>query len=109
VSGIRNLRAVQRALLKVAAQVEAAAPAAEHAGAEIVAAKARANAPRRTGRGAASIHAEGGKAIVGEGYMRFPEEGTVNMAAEPFLAPAAEGSKGEVALAMAGIFRRAVR
>ena len=61
-----------------------------------VVATAQARAPRNTGAGAASIHAEaaGPNAYrVGwdraHDYMRFPEFGTEHQPARPFLRPAA--------------------
>lgn len=64
---------------------------------ERVAAGARSAAPRRTGAGAESIHAEPHPGIRPEVrvswsrdnyYMYFSERGTVHMPARPFLVPA---------------------
>lgn len=66
-------------------------------------AKARSAAPKRTGAGAASIHAElvldGDEwtALVGwdreHYYMRFHELGTRTLPARPFLVPAVKGAR----------------
>jgi HK97 gp10 family phage protein len=64
---------------------------------EQVAERAASAAPKDTGAGAASIHAErvGGEVRVGwdndHWYMLFPEVGTSKMSARPFLRPAADG------------------
>lgn len=73
--------------------------AVEYAG-EAVASRARDLAPRASGAGAASIHAEtvahDRDPVVRVSwdrdhfYMRFQEEGTENMPANPFLRPAAD-------------------
>lgn len=77
-------------LLRVAAVDEAL-----HRVADEVAADAADAAPKDTGEGAASIHAE---EVAGEwrvtwdpehDYMRYQEFGTEHMAARPFLRPAA--------------------
>lgn len=79
--------------------VEAAAPAV---------AEARAGAPRRTGAGGASIHAEpvlDGPEWTARAtwererfYMYFHERGTEKMPARPFLVPAFAGAQMEAVL-----------
>lgn len=68
--------------------------------AEPVVAEARANAPKRTGRGAASIRAEYVRDQdenhvrigwdVDHYYLRFHEQGTKYLEARPFLVPAVD-------------------
>lgn len=69
---------------------------------EKVAADARSHAPRRTGQGADSIHAEPQPGAAPEVrvswerdryYMAFQERGTVRLPARPFLTPAADRYK----------------
>jgi hypothetical protein len=64
-----------------------------------IAAEARSNAPRRTGAGADSIHAEPGPGLSPEVriswertyfYLRFHELGAKYLPARPFLVPAAD-------------------
>lgn len=65
---------------------------------EQVAERAASAAPKRTGSGAASIHAErvGGEVRVGwdrdHFYLLFSEVGTSRMSARPFLRPALDGT-----------------
>lgn len=67
-----------------------------------IAAEARSTAPRRTGQGADSIHAEPQPGADPEVrvswerekyYMAFQERGTVRLPARPFLIPAADRYK----------------
>lgn len=69
---------------------------------ERIAAEARSRAPRRTGQGADSIHAEPQPGTAPEVhvswerdkyYMAFQERGTVRLPARPFLIPAADRYK----------------
>src|SRR6266542_148928 len=95
-------------LQRIRLEAEAAAPAAENAMAKVVAGRARVNAPKRTGAGAASIQAEGSKVIVGKGYMRFPDLGTVYIRAQHFLERATEAHK-EIAAEAIQVFLEAIK
>jgi HK97 gp10 family phage protein len=96
------------ALTKAVAKVEAAAPGAEHAGAEIVAGQMRNRAPVRTGTLKNSIRAEGSAAVATVPYAIPVDRGTVNMAAQPFAEEGAKAAESEVEAAMASIFRAAL-
>lgn len=67
------------------------AEAVEHAQgllAEDIAEDAKRFAPVETGRLRDSIRAEGNRVVVGVDYWQYPEFGTSEMAAEPYLRPA---------------------
>ncbi len=95
-------------LKRIRLEAEAAAPAAENAMARVVAGRARASAPRRTGRLAASIRAEGSQAKADISYARFQEFGTRFVAAQHFLKRAGEAHK-EIAAAAIPVFRAAIK
>jgi len=98
---------VRAALVRVQLEAEAAAPVAENAMARVVAGRARALAPRATGRLAASIRAEGSEAKADISYARFQEFGTRFVAAQHFLKRAGEAHK-EIAAAAIPVFRAAI-
>lgn len=82
-------------------------------GAATVEGRAKARAPVDTGRLRDSIHtardADGAELVGTEvEYARFVEFGTVNMAAEPFLRPAAAGAAGEVTQAVADVLAKGI-
>ncbi len=89
------------------------------AGAELVALEASQRAPRRTGRLASHIDVdlvkEGGlsaEVAVGPGkpawYGIFPEIGTKQAPAQPYLRPALDESKGDVERAISGVLRQSL-
>lgn len=62
----------------------------------LIAQKAKAIAPRRTGRLRDSIRAEGFSVRVGVDYAKFVEYGTKKMKAKPFLRPSISESSSKV-------------
>ena len=104
---------VRAALLRVQAEIAAAEGPAAAAGAKAVLDKAAAAAPRLTGELASSGHVEpgfrGARVTFRSGHARFVEQGTRNMAAEPFLGPAADSSRAAILARMAAVLRRAIR
>jgi len=101
------------AFARVALEGEAATPVATQAGGQIVAAAMRAQAPKRTGRLAASIgvRRDGDDAIVGAdvAYDRFVQKGTRFMEPQPYGEQAADETVNAVLAGMAAVFRAALR
>ncbi len=94
-------------LERIRLEMVAAEKPAENAMARVVAGRARALAPRATGRLAASIRAEGSEAKADISYARFQEFGTRFVAAQHFLKRAGEAHK-EIAAAAIPVFRAAI-
>jgi len=104
----RSLEKTEAALKTARLKLEAAAPAAEKAGAEIVAHKMQDRAPVRSGRLRGSIHAEGSSAVADAPYAIPVDRGTVHMRAQPFAEDAADASTREIEAAMIAVFRTAL-
>jgi len=85
-----NFAQVEAALAAVALRVEAAGEVVEETGAEIVKQLAERNAPRLTGKLAASVDEQSGLVVVQAEYGGYVEYGTRHAAAQPFLRPAKE-------------------
>lgn len=96
---------------KIAAKI--AEPIAAKAGGEVVAADMRIHAPKDTGALSKSIvvQVDGDTAHVGPtvAYARFVNFGTRYMSAQPFASDAADESEGPIEVAMAAIFKIAMR
>jgi HK97 gp10 family phage protein len=109
---IHGMPQLKSALARKAAQAKAAEVPATQAGAKIVEAIAKARAPKRTGRLAASIRTvrDGdGAAVVAEvPYSAFQEYGTRHHAPQAFMRPAAKAGAPAVATAMTAVFKRAI-
>jgi HK97 gp10 family phage protein len=98
---------------RLALEAEAAASTATQAGGQIVAAAMRADAPKDTGRLAASIRVrrDGDDTIVGADvpYDRFVQKGTRFMDAQPYGEEAADEVGNAVVAAMAAVFKAVLR
>ena len=109
---IRGIARTNAALLAVAAKMEAAAPFAAQAGAEVVGRQILTRVPRDTGATASSIRVQvdGEIAHVGPStiYARFPEFGTVYIPGQHYMEQAAEDSTSAVVSAIATIMKAAV-
>lgn len=108
-SAIRQLRQVERAIIE-------SLPAAVKAGAEVLKPEAQRLAPVDRGKLQASAKDEAGdvdaisaahRVYFGEFYAKFQEFGTSEMAANPFLQPAAEMNKARIEEAIADEIRAA--
>jgi hypothetical protein len=98
-----------KAALKLAqVKLEATAPAAEHASAEIVARNMQARVPVRTGRLRASIRADGSSASADVSYAIPVDRGTTFMRAQPYAEDAAKASIPEIVATMTAAFRTAL-
>lgn len=94
-----SLKRTELAIKAAGLKTAAAAPSAEHSGAEIVAREMAARAPVDTGRLRASIHAEGSSAVADTPYAIY---------VEPFAGAAAQAAKNGVEVAMIAVFRAAL-
>jgi HK97 gp10 family phage protein len=98
---------------RLALESEAAKPTAAQVGGQLVAAVMRADAPKDTGRLAASIavRRDGDGAIVGADvpYDRFVQKGTRYMEAQPYAEEALDETGKAVAEAMASVFKAVLR
>jgi len=98
---------------RIELEARAATPIATQAGGQIVAAVMRAEAPKRTGRLAASIQVrrDGDDTIVGADvpYDRFVQKGTRFMEPQPYGEQAADETVNAVLAAMAAVFRAVLR
>jgi len=101
------------AFARLEVEAEVATPIATQAGGQIVAEVMRAQAPKDTGRLAASIQVrrDGDDAIVGAdvAYDRFVQKGTRFMEAQPYAEEASDETSGAVVAAMAAVFKAALR
>jgi HK97 gp10 family phage protein len=101
------------ALERIQLEAKAATPVATQAAGQIVAAAMKAQAPRDTGRLAASIavRRDGDDAIVGAdvAYDRFVQKGTRYMEAQPYAEEASGETSDAVTAAIAAVFRVALR
>lgn len=88
------------ALKAAALKLDVAAPTAEHAGAERVAAEMAARAPVDTGKLKASIHAEGSSAVADVPYALYVQP--------VFAGAAAQAAETQVEAAMIAVFRTAL-
>lgn len=107
-SRIRGEAELKAKLAALMPRMEAAAPAAEHASAEVVARNMQARAPIRTGRLRASIHAEGSSAIADTPYAIPVDRGHGPVPAQPYAEEGAEASYREIESAMIAVFRTAL-
>lgn len=113
---VRGIPQTKAALEKAKLEIEAAAPTATKAGAEVVARATASRAPRRTGRLISSIRVStaslgsGATATVGIDvpYARFPEFGTTYMAGQHFMGDAADSSISGIVSVMAAIYKTAI-
>lgn len=105
---VRGVEATKRALKLAALKLEAASPAVEHAGAEIVAGHMRQVVPVRTGRLRASIRADGSSAIADVSYAIPVDRGTTFMRAQPYAETGAKASYAEIEAEAIAIFRKAL-
>jgi HK97 gp10 family phage protein len=98
---------------RFAIEVEAASATATQAGGHVVAAVMRAQAPKDTGRLAASIQVrrDGDDAIVGADvpYDRFVQKGTIYMDAQPYAEQAGEKASSAAMAAVAAVFKAVMR
>lgn len=106
---IRGEAAVKAKLAEVIAKMAAVAPAAEGAGAQVVARYMGVYAPVDTGDLRGSIGVEGSSAVAAAPHAVFVEKGTRNRPATPFASEAAQASETEVSVAMATVFKAAIR
>jgi HK97 gp10 family phage protein len=110
---IRGLPQLRVKLAQVTAEIELVSPIETKAGGEVVARAMIADAPRDTGRTAASIGtqttAEGTMVgAFGVPYDHFVQKGTRYMAAQPYGEEAASDVIAEVVTAMASVFKAAI-
>jgi HK97 gp10 family phage protein len=98
---------------RLALETEAAASVATQAGGAIVAEVMRAQAPKDTGRLAASIavRRDGDDAIVGADvpYDRFVQKGTQFMDAQPYAEQAGDKAGNAAVAAMTAVFKAVLR
>ncbi len=94
-------------LERIRLEMVAAEKPAENAMARVVAGRARAFAPKRTGQMAAGIEAEGSQVKASVRWTKFQEFGTRFVAAQHFLKRAGEAHK-EIAAAAIPVFRAAI-
>jgi HK97 gp10 family phage protein len=110
---VEGLAQTMAAFERIALEAKAATPVATQAAGQIVAAKMRANVPKRTGRLAASIgvRRDGDDAIVGAdvAYDRFVQKGTRYMDAQPYAEEASDETRGAVEALMAAVFKATLR
>lgn len=104
--GIEN--ACQTEILEVAARV----------GSQIIEGDARRRAPRASGKLAASIKSETveitrdrvlARVVAPVFYARFPEYGTINQPAQPFMRPALYSNRRRVLATIRGVMGRILR
>jgi HK97 gp10 family phage protein len=98
---------------RLALEAEAGKPIATEAGGQLVAAVMRNQAPKDTGRLAASIQVrrDGDDAIVGAdvAYDRFVQKGTRYMEAQPYAEEALDETSKAVAEVVASVFKTVLR
>jgi len=94
-----SLHRTEAALKLAAVKTAAAAPAAEHQGAVVVAQEMAARAPVLTGKLQRSIRAEGSSAVADTPYALYQE---------PFAGPAARAAEPRTIGAMIAVFRAAL-
>jgi HK97 gp10 family phage protein len=101
------------AFVRLGLETEAAASVATRAGGAVVAEVMRANAPKDTGRLAASIgvRRDGDDAIVGADvpYDRFVQKGTIFMDAQPYAEQAGDKASTAAMAAVAAVFKAVLR
>jgi hypothetical protein len=107
-TSVRGVERTKLALKAAALKLDAAAPAAEHGSAEIVARNMVARVPVRTGRLRASIRADGSSAIADVSYAIPVDRGTTFMRAQPYAEEAAKASTAEIVAEMTAVFRAAL-
>jgi len=98
---------------RIQLEAKAATPVATQSAGQIVAAKMRADAPKRTGRlaGSIGVRRDGEDAIVGADvdYDRFVQKGTKYMEAQPYAEEASDETRGAVEAVIAAVFKAALR
>jgi len=101
------------AFARLALEAEVATPVATQVGGQLVAAVMKAQAPKDTGRLAASIavRRDGDDAIVGAGvdYDHFVQRGTRYMEAQPYAEEASSEVGKAVGEVMASVFKAVLR
>lgn len=103
-----SLQRTEAALRAAGRKLDAAAPAAEHAGAGIVARNMQARAPFRTGRLRGSIRADGSSAVADVPYAIPVDRGHGSAPATHYAEDGADSSSAGVVTAMVAIFRTAL-
>jgi hypothetical protein len=78
---------------------------AEEVSAKHIAVRARARAPRLTGKLAASIHADGNEVVADDPVGLYQEYGTVKMEANPFFVESVEEEGPRFEAAVFGLLR----